>query len=830
MAAPLPAVESRLAAALERQRRGELEAAAEAYREILAETPEQPDALHLLGVVCFQQGNPGAAVPLIRRAIARNDAIADYHANLGAAYQALARDDEADASYRRALALNPRQVETLNNLAILCERGRRLDEAIACCRRVLAVDHANLKALRKLSDLLLATARYEEAAERLAALTRLSPGEAKAWNSLGYAHDRCERLDEALRCYRRAVELDGGSPEFLSNLGILLRRLGQGAEADSCFARAKDADPAAWTSELHRARWLASVGDLDAAIALLLGVAEAGSEDVETLIGLGATLCSAKRYKEAHRWLVRALELQPDNADAMYFLGSAFMGMKEGQQAEAAFRKALEFRPGYVQPHLSICEIMDVMQRRDEATMWGRASLYLEGFTPSLMVFPFKAFRGSCDLESIEALGDIWAAAEAALPTGGVPAVFLYLLVEADTVEKAKRLTALHRASAERFESMAARNPLPPLAPRRREGRLRVGLLSHDLRNHSVANFVRPLLRNYDRDRLEIVAYSLLREPDCPVQAEIRGLVDRFVDVEVETDRALAEFVRKDEVDALVDLGGFTVGSRLTALAYRMAPIQITWLGYPYTTGFKEVDYVLVDPYVRPTAPELFVEKPLVMPHSWLCYEGYAEEPIDSVPPCERNGYVTFGTLNNTYKFNRGCIAAWAEVLRAVPGSRFLLVRPEGQTRIVAENLAKAFALHGIGPERLFIRTNRPQEHLRAYNQIDIALDSFPVTGGTTTCDALWMGVPTVSLRGPSMHQRVSHSALMQANLGELSSDDPAAFVRTAVALAGEPESLRLLRRTLREAVRGSPLFRGDLFAAGFCGAIEQAARERGLR
>jgi len=239
---------------------------------------------------------------------------------------------------------------------------------------------------------------------------------------------------------------------------------------------------------------------------------------------------------------------------------------------------------------------------------------------------------------------------------------------------------------------------------------------------------------------------------------------------------------------------------------------------------------MLFDPYLVPEALDFLVEKPLIMPHSWLCFESLEEVPIDPVLPCERNGFITFGTLNNSYKINPACLAVWAAVLQQVPNSRFLLVRPKGQSRLLAENLMKAFARHGIGPERIFMHENPRHRHLDCYNHIDIALDTFPVTGGTTTCDALWMGVPTVSLRGAGMHQRVSHSMLTQARLGELSFDNKDDYVRTAVALAGEVESLRLLRATLRDVVKASPLCDGKLFATGFVESLEKAARERGLR
>ncbi|HLI10686.1 MAG TPA: tetratricopeptide repeat protein [Alphaproteobacteria bacterium] len=819
-----------LDAGLQHQRRGDFAAAEPLYRQILAVAPDHPDALHLLGVIQLQKGDAAAAIPLIQRAIERKADSADYFANLGAALQKLERLAEAEAAYEKTLALNPSQTETLTNLALIHEKEGRTAEAVACCRKAVAVRPDLMKAYRKAVDLLLAATRYEEAAEWLEALLARWPDDAAALSNLGFCYDQIGADAKAEEAYRQAIALKPDAPEFLNNLGVLLRRQGRLDEAKPILERAMAAGAGAWESELHHAGWLANMGDLHGAAKILLPYVETHGDDVKALAYLGSVLCRSGRCSEAYRWLVKALELDPDNAELVCLLGAAFLGLKDQWQAEAAFRRSLELKPGYIDAHLNLCEILELQNRRDEATLRGRIALHLPGFGPEVMVFPYKSFRGSCDFESIDQMGDIWKSANAALSRGNLPIAFLYLLVETSTVESARELTRLHRAYAEQTERNALVEEMPPLAQRRRQGRLRVALLSSDLRSHSVAKFVAPLLRNYDRDRLEIIAYSTQRAPGDAVQAEIRGLVDRFVDVEVETNRALAELARGDEIDVLVELNGFTAGSRIGALTLRLAPIQLCWLGYPYTTGFKDIDYVLVDRFVKPTVRDLFIEEPLEMPHSWVCFEGYPEdEAVTPSPPCLRNGYVTFGTLNNPYKFNRECIAAWSRVMHAVPDSRFLVVRPQGQSRILAENLIKAFGANGIAPERLFILANKPREHWQCYNAIDVALDTFPLTGGTTTCDGLWMGVPTVTLRGPAMHQRLSHSLLNHVNLGELSAESVDEFVRIAVELANSPDALTLLRRTLREAVKVSPLYRGDLFAAGFQDVIEAKARERGL-
>jgi predicted O-linked N-acetylglucosamine transferase (SPINDLY family) len=276
--------------------------------------------------------------------------------------------------------------------------------------------------------------------------------------------------------------------------------------------------------------------------------------------------------------------------------------------------------------------------------------------------------------------------------------------------------------------------------------------------------------------------------------------------------------IADDDLDMLIELGGSTHMNKLDVMAYRPARLTASWLGYPHSAGLETIDYIVTDPYMTPKDPRLLIEKPMVMPHTWLALGRgqFREKPeVETTTPEERNGFVTFGTANNPNKYGPEMLRTWARAVAATPNSQFLFVRPEGGTRSFRENMQARFAAEGVAPERVRFQAVRGA-HLPFYNEIDIALDTFPLTGGTTTCETLWMGVPVVSLIGEALFERLSYSILSNAGLGDLAVNTTDEFIATAVKLAGDPARRMVLRATLREQLKASPLGRTDLFAKDF--------------
>ena len=388
---------------------------------------------------------------------------------------------------------------------------------------------------------------------------------------------------------------------------------------------------------------------------------------------------------------------------------------------------------------------------------------------------------------------------------------YLFLLILLG--EDPRALRAAHcrwsEINAEPLRAQAAAHANAPDPLRR----LRVGYVSADFREHAASNFVEPILAAHDRDTFDIYCYSGTQQTDA-VTARLQALAARWRELRWQGDEAVAALVREDAIDILVDLSGHTNGNRLGVFARKPAPVQITYLGYPATTGLSAMDYRVTDALLDPpgAADDFYVERLLRLPHSLWCFRPPASMPEPGPAPCERAGRVSFGSLNSLLKLTPQLIALWSRLLLSLPQARLVLatISPgEARDRIAAE-----FARHGVPAAALSFRAPLPREQFWGlYREIDIALDSYPCNGGATSCEALWSGVPVISLAGGWFQSRAGLSLLSAIGLPELVAQSEAGFLELARALAQERGRLSQLRRTLRERMRASPLMDEQGFA-----------------
>ena len=396
----------------------------------------------------------------------------------------------------------------------------------------------------------------------------------------------------------------------------------------------------------------------------------------------------------------------------------------------------------------------------------------------------------------------------------GAPDKLLHQFAKVETDADRLEILHQHRLWAKRVEQAAAPAARPPRDAAR--SRLRLGFLSSDLRHHVVAFFAQPLFEFLD-PRFELYCYSSFRgAPDVAQQwIASRSAAYRILP---QDDREAADVVAADDLDMLIELGGTTALNRPGVLARKPARLQASWLGYPNSLGLAAIDYILADPYLIPPSRELLLETPLLMPATWLCMAPAAFQPLPALEPTapvERTGYITFGTANDPYKFSPRLLRTWARIVASVPGSRYMILRPEAGAPSFRENIARHFAEEGVGPERLDFRPVRGGIR-PIYGEMDIALDTFPLTGGTTTCEALWMGVPTVTLVGEAMFERLGWSILNNAGLGDLAATTVEDYIRIAVDLAQSPARISQLRQTMRTRIRALPLGQPRQFALAF--------------
>ncbi|MDR3581068.1 MAG: glycosyltransferase [Oryzomonas sp.] len=367
-----------------------------------------------------------------------------------------------------------------------------------------------------------------------------------------------------------------------------------------------------------------------------------------------------------------------------------------------------------------------------------------------------------------------------------------------------------------------------PVRPIRGESRIRVGFISGDMRNHSVSYFLEPLLATLDRDRFQIFCYPDVATPDN-VTERLRKLADRWLDISGLPDNVVADTIRSDQVDILVDLAGHT-GSRirLPVFSDRPAPIQVSWLGYPNTTGLTSIGYRLTDGIADPPGPDdnLYSEKLVRLKDGFLCYRAPEDAPETVPSPSIENGYITFGSFNMLPKISPAVIAVWARILRRVKDSRLVLKCHYFADRTTTQRFTGYFADFGIAGDRLELRTSTPnqKDHLAGYHDVDIALDTFPYNGTTTTFEALWMGVPVVTLSGDRHASRVGADILTRLDLSSMIAFSADEYIALALGLANDMQKLSLLRAELRNRLARSPLCDARLFARGvedaFCSML----------
>ncbi len=360
---------------------------------------------------------------------------------------------------------------------------------------------------------------------------------------------------------------------------------------------------------------------------------------------------------------------------------------------------------------------------------------------------------------------------------------------------------------------------------------LNIGFVSGDFRSHSVSFFLLPLFDAHDRERLRFFCYSNSRRED-DISRRLQQPVYAWRNIASRNDADTAELIRSDDIDILIDLSGHTSGHRLELFCLKPAPIQATWLGYPDTTGLGSMDYRISDAVCDPPGESdaYNVEELVRLPGGFLCYRPPDAAPAVAAAPVNNNGHVTFGSFNNLAKVGRDVVAVWAAILKRTPGSRLLIKSHSLAAAKVRRHYLEMFADVGIEAERLTLLSRTPDAaaHLAKYHAVDIGLDPFPYNGATTTCEAIWMGVPVVVLGG-NRHAATRYGALLLTQVGieELIADDIDEYVDKAVALACDRNRLDQLRSGLRQMMQNSPLCDGNRIALEMEAALYEMWRRR---
>ncbi|RAK64354.1 tetratricopeptide repeat protein [Phenylobacterium kunshanense] len=707
---------------------------------------------------------------------------------------------EGESYAAQGLQRFPRDYDLLNTRGVLLRKLRRQAEAIPLFEQAIKLNPKALAAQQNLGNVLLDLGEAARAETVYTKLVRTQPRDPEFQRQLGRALAKLGRIDPALMRLRQAIALKRDSVEaWLDMIGILNEEL-RNAEAVETLDKALEALPGNQRLMEARVVLLRRSGQTKQAVAYLKSLLPSHPDDAWIHYQLGVMLTDQDR-PQANAHLARAVELEPGKLDyATSYIESLerTRDAQEGAHIEHAYRLAL--------PLLT------------------RANEFNESATKILT----EVFVRVCDYDAMDAVGDFTSLGRAWAKSGRHTALLKQLgRVRSD--EDRLELVEQHRIWGREIEAAAARRTIRRPPPRPRGDKIRLGFMSSDLRAHPVGYFAMPLFDHIDRDRFEVFVYSYFTGQEDAAMRHITRQVAAYrwwPDIGV---GEAAERIAEDQLDILIELGGSTHMNKLDVMAYRPAPLQASWLGYPHSAGLSSIDYFVCDPYSRPTRPEYLIETPLIMPHTWLALgKAFFSDHTEISPdlPSERNGFVTFGTANNPHKYGREVLRAWARVVAAVPGSKFAFVRPEASGESFQRNIARYFAEEGVSADRLIWRAVRGA-HLPHYNDLDVTLDPFPLTGGTTTTESLWMGVPLITLVGEAFYERLSYSILSNAGLGDLCARSQDEFQALAVKLAVDTERRRALRKTIREDLRNSPLGQTEQFAKDFYDMVFRAVTER---
>jgi len=506
---------------------------------------------------------------------------------------------------------------------------------------------------------------------------------------------------------------------------------------------------------------------------------ELNPADPSAWLGLGLALAQIRQDSEAIAALQRFLAIQPDHAQAHNDLGNILRRVRRVDEAAASFQKAIAIHPQYAEAIFNLALTLADSGQVEQAVEYAARAAELAPEIPPGLGFQCYAanFRPGFDRAAI---------------------------------------AAEMRRFNERFAAPLSKSIQPHDNDRAPDRRLRIGYVSPDFFFQAECFFFLPLLKNHDRQNFEIHCYSSALEPD-DVTRQIRESADVWHDVAGESDEQLAQRIRADRIDILIDLTMHMRHNRLLLFAQKPAPIQVTWLAYPGGTGVAAIDYRLTDRFIDPPDTDRFyAEKSVRLPDSWCCYDPLSDVPVG---PDRAQGFVRFGSLNNPSKLNDQVLKLWSRVLQSVPESRLLLLVASDQHR---SRIRKLFSAAGIEDDRLEFtpHLSRP-EYLRLYDQIDVCLDPLPYNGITTTLDALSMGVPVVTLAGSTAPGRAGLSILTTAGMPELIARTPDEFIQIA-SRARDLPPLNSGRTEIRRRLTQSPLMDAKRFAAN----IESAYRK----
>jgi len=706
--------------------------------------------------------------------------------------QSQGRIPEAIDKYRRALAIDPIMPEVLNNLGAAYQSTKRQTEARDAFYQAIVLQPGFSEAHNNLGNALKALGENDAAIEAYRNALATNPRFAPAEFNLGNTLQAAGRLEEAKNAFQRALGIRPNYPKAENNLGNVLKALGRLDEAVAAYHRAIALQPGYANAEYNLGTVLQAQGKLDDAVAAYRRALNCEPEFQEALRNLGAALHASGRSDQAVDFYRRALQKNPASVEAENNLGAALAELGQMTSAIGSYRRAIALRPTFVEAWSNLGNVQKDSGRIEESIESYHEAIRLnDKFVAASSNLCFaEQYRAGVTIERLTQVHDDWD----------------------------RRHGVDLKATWKPFTN--SRDPERPV---------RIGFVSPDLGLHPVGYLLVRILENLDASALPVYCYSNRPRKD-ELTNRLEKLSAGWRDVQAINDEELADLIRRDEIDILIDLAGHTAGNRLQAVARKPAPMQASWIGYVGPCGLSAVEYLIADHQLvtDETLPR-YRERVIRLPTVWASFQAPTEAPPIAELPARKNGFVTFGSFNNPAKLNPEVIATWSEILSQVTNSRLLLKFRGLADPGVQDYFREQFQNNGIDPNRVeFQGVSTFADMLKLYNStIDIALDPFPFNGGTTSMISLWMGVPVLTLPGDTLPGRQSFALLKTLGIEETIGRDRKDYVERAVSLANNLDHLAELRRTLRPRFAESPMLDGARLAKEFAVAIRDAWRER---
>ncbi len=652
--------------------------------------------------------------------------------------------------------------------------AQRFAESAEAFSRALRDDPENLLLHMMYGQALSGMGLETEALTEYQFVLERQPHSAPTINLVGNVLRKLGQLEEAAEIYQASLRIDPGRYEIWHNLAAVRSLQQRWPEATACAAEAVHLNPKFWQAQL----------------------------------GLGLTLCRQKLYEDAEACFFSALQLSDGNAEVCLELGNLAMVRHQGNQAMQWFHRAIEANPHHTGAIINAADLFRLNGGITQALSMARLALQIE---------PNNTKAISMEAIALSELGRMREALESYQrvltidPQDVTAQSNLLYNLNFHTAFDPQKIHALHLAWGKLAEARAKDWAVSTRTLVDPHKRLRIGYVSGDFRRHSVMYFLRPLLEGHHRDQFEIYCYSTVDREDG-ITAEIKQMDVVWRDIAAVSHPDAAAHIVRDKIDILVDLGGHTGSGRLQIFAAKPAPVQCSYLGYPNTSGLSTIDYRIVDPVTDPSdgpGDALHTEVLVRIDPTFLCFHPVEVKiPVSPHPPCLQQRFITFGTFNNNKKIDVDTVRAWGQLLLGVPGSRLLLKCRSYGAEEARRHVLGLLEQAGVSPDRVTLLPGDHgyEDHLRQYARLDIALDTFPYNGTTTTMEALWMGVPVVTLSGETHASRVGRSILHALGRPDWAATSPDSFARAGAALAADPAELQRLRVNLRDMLSASPL------------------------